>query len=101
MTDMMSEPEVEFRVGEVRVSLWHDPISDPNAKRANSHRVTIERQQASGHSDRYTDVLQANDIPKAILALKKAHDYLEVRKKEQPDAGEFKSATIHSPNPIP
>lgn len=102
MTNMLEKPEVEFRVGEVCVALWHNPIHDPDAKHASTHKLTIERRHSS-HFDRHADtsVLEARDIPKAILALKKAHDYLETRRRHAPGAGDFKPATLHAPARLP
>ena len=102
MTDFIAKAEVEFRVGEVLVALWHNPIRDSNDKRANSHKITIERKQPPGHgSNEYTNVLEAGDIPKAILALKKAHDYIQTRRKEGQLPEEFKSAIACAPHRIP
>ena len=100
MTSAMLETEVQFHVGDVRVTLWYDPASCPNGALGSSHKVTVEQRGPTGNYE-YADVLNASEIPKAILALKKAHDYLKRRDKEGAPALDFHSATERAPERIP
>lgn len=91
--------EVQFRVGEVRAAIWHNP--NDNNTNAESYRVTTERQRHTGRNEEYVPVLTGGDITKAIIALKKAHQYIQRRGKEPADAGILKSATLHTPHRLP
>lgn len=77
MNGISSKPVKEFKVGAVRVAVWSNPRHDSNGKMFNSHKIMLERiyrdRQGNFHS---ADSLDINDIPKAILALKKAYEYL-------------------------
>ena len=77
MNGMSKKPVNEFKVGAVRVVIWSNPRHDTNGKMFNSHKIELERiyrdRQGNFHS---TGSLDINDIPKAILALKKAYEYL-------------------------
>lgn len=102
MNELFTRPEVEFRVGEVRVSLWYNFAHGSNDKRGGSRKVTIERQSPPGNrATEYTSVLDSDDIPKAILALKKAHDYIQARGKQPPDAADYQPATTYVEGRIP
>ena len=95
MNNVTAAPEVQFRVGEVRVALWpsHLRPDDPNAL-----QITIERSH-DGHE--YTSVLTPDDITKTILALKKAANYIRMRKDAPQNAGEFTSADIKAAERVP
>jgi hypothetical protein len=97
----ISRPEVQFRVEFVRVALWPASAPPAEALEERNYKVTVERQRNAGASQEYTDVLDARDIPKAILALKKAHDYIRNRQRQPPDAGRFTSAAGYAPERIP
>lgn len=87
MNSDFTRPEREFRVGAVRVTIWGNPRYGPDGKTWVSHRVAIDR----GYKDhdgnwKKTDTLDTEDIPKAILALKRAYEYLTMTK--PPAAGD-------------
>ena len=92
MKGVSAAPEVQFRVGLVRVAIWPVAAVDLNTPEHGGYQVTVERQCRFSREREYTDVLDAEDIPKAILALKKAHDYIRGRVHESEEAGEFHSA---------
>ncbi len=95
MNNISAAPEVQFRVGEVRVALWpsHLRPDDPN-----SLQITIERRH---HNRQYTSVLTPDDITKTILALKKAANYIRMRNDAPQKAGEFTSADIKAVERVP
>ena len=77
MNSAFTKPENEFKVGSVKASIWSNPRETRDGKVFNSHKVIVDRvyRDASGEF-KATSSLDVNDIPKAILALKKAYDYL-------------------------
>ncbi len=74
---MSSKPETAFRVGAVRVAIWTNTRQTQDGESFNANKVTIERTYRGRDGDfKTTGSLDAADIPKAILALIKAYDYL-------------------------
>ena len=72
-----SKPEKAIKVGAVRVAIWINPRTTPGGRRFNSPKVQIERtywDHANGFKS--TSSLDLYDIPKAMLALSKAFEYL-------------------------
>jgi len=86
MAGVAAKPEKEFKVGAVRVAVWSNSRQTRDGKLFNSPKVVLERiyREESG-SFKSTGSLDTNDIPKAILALKQAYEYLMVtdRKRSQ------------------
>lgn len=81
MSSDFTRPEKEFRVGAVRVAIWANPRYGADGKTWTGRRVAIDR----GYKDhdgnwKKTDTLDTDDIPKAILALKRAYEYLTTNK---------------------
>ena len=72
-----AKPEKEFAVGGIRVAIWSNPRIAQDGQAFDAHRIVIERtyKDPSGNFQK-ADTLSTNDIPKAILALKKAFEYL-------------------------
>ena len=85
----MSKPETVFKVGAVRASIFRNTIQKsgqfiPLPKVAIEVRYKDKNGQWKG-----TNSLSLNDLPKAILALQKAYEYLM----------EHKEASISSLSP--
>ena len=77
MTDAHSRPERDFRAGAVRVAVWTNSRLSSEGIPFNSHKVVLERTyKDSDGGFKTTGSLGLNDIPKAILALQKAYDFL-------------------------
>ena len=81
MSSDFTRPEREFRVGAVRVTVWGNPRYGADGKTWVSHRIAMDR----GYKDhdgnwKKADTLETDDIPKAILALKRAYEYLTMNK---------------------
>jgi len=102
MTGIAAKPEKEFKVGAVRVAVWSNSRQTKDGKLFNSPKVILERiYMDEGGSFKSTGSLDANDIPKAILALKQAYEYLMVTgKKQSQSPGEGQYAP-KSPERIP
>ncbi len=82
----MSKPEVTFKVGAVRASVFRNMIVN-NGRQVLLPKVVIEvRYKDKAGQWKGTNSLSLNDIPKAILALQKAFEYLTQHK--EPEAAE-------------
>ena len=71
-----NKPVKEIRVGAVRAAIWSNQRHTGNGQTFNSQKVQLERiyKDASGNFAS-TGSLDVTDIPKAILALKKAYEF--------------------------
>ena len=93
MTSLLSKPEVEFRVGTVRAAIWRANDTPPDQA-----RITIVTAR-DGNPE--TATLRDDEIPMAMLALKKAHNYLRRHQHRPPETADFTSADVLLPERIP
>ena len=87
----MSKPEISFKVGAVRASVFRNVVVN-NGRQIPLPKVVIEvRYKDKAGQWKGTNSLSLNDIPKAILALQKAFEYLTQHKEpgiqEDPELG--------------
>jgi hypothetical protein len=76
----MSKPEISFKVGAVRATVFRNVIVN-NGRQISLPKVVIEvRYKDKAGQWKGTNSLSLNDIPKAILALQKAFEYLTQHK---------------------
>ena len=77
MTGVSAKPEKEFKVGAVHAAIWSNPRRTGDGRMFNSQKVILERVYRDNMGNfKSTYSLEISDIPKAILALKKAYEYL-------------------------
>ena len=83
----MSKPEIVFKAGAVRASLFRNVI-EKAGKQIPLPKVILEvRYRDKTGEWKGTNSLSLNEIPKAILALQKAYDYLMThREGPEPEA---------------
>jgi len=83
----MPRPEVSFKVGAVRASIFRNKVKR-GGKTISIGKVVLEvRYRDKNGQWKSTHSLSANEVPKAILALQKAYEYLMTRKPEATMAG--------------
>jgi hypothetical protein len=77
----MSKPETSFKVGAVRVSIFRNIIVN-NGRSVPLPKVVLKVRYKDKKTGQWqgTNSLSLNDIPKAILALQKAFEYLTQHK---------------------
>jgi hypothetical protein len=76
----MAKPEISFKVGAVRASVFRNVVVT-NGRQIPLPKVVIEvRYKDKTGQWNGTNSLSLNDIPKAILALQKAFEYLTQHK---------------------
>ena len=78
-------PEVNFKVGGVRAAVWKWTNMTKDGRPFTQRKVVLDRtyRDASGNW-KNVNSFEANDIPKAILALYRAFDYLH-KTPEEPE----------------
>ena len=83
MNGAASRPDKEIKVGAVRVAIWSNARHTSDGKPYTTHRVIVERIYRNSQSEfKWTSSLETNDIPKAILGLKKAYEFITMTNKE-------------------
>ena len=88
----MVKPEKTFKVGAVRASIFRNTI-EKNGRSIPLPKVVIEvRYKDKTGQWQGTNSLSLNDLPKAMLALHKAFEYLmEHKQPEQAESSEISS----------
>jgi hypothetical protein len=72
----MAKPEKKFKIGACTASVFVNEIQTGNGK-AEIKSVSLQRAYKDKNGEfQHTTSFGANDIPKAVLALIKAYDYL-------------------------
>ena len=81
----MSKPEIVFKVGAVRASVFRN-IIEKAGQSIPLPKVVIEVRYKDKKTGQWqgTNSLSINDLPKAILALQKAFEYLMEHKESPP-----------------
>ena len=81
----MAKPETTFKVGAVRASIFRNVIQK-NGRSIPLPKVVIEvRYKDKTGQWQGTNSLSLNDLPKAVLALEKAFEYLMEHKQPEQD----------------
>jgi hypothetical protein len=82
-----TRPEKSFRVGAVRASVWKNVRHGKDGKTFEMRAVTLDRTYKDSDGNyKTTNRFAANEIPKAILLLERAYEYLVMGAEEEPDA---------------
>jgi hypothetical protein len=72
----MGQPEKRFRVGNCEAAIFENEINS-NGRVVKIKKTSIQKRYKSSEGDwKATHSLDKNDIPKMILALSKAYEYL-------------------------
>ena len=74
-------PEQAFQFGAVRAAIWSNTATDKKGQTFDATKVALDRAYKDAEGDwQHTNRFGLNDIPKAILALQKAYEYLVTRR---------------------
>ena len=102
MKGIPTRPEMEFKVGAVRAAVWSNPQHASDGRSYTTHKVLVERiYKDSAGTFKTTSSLDTNDIPKAILALKKAYEYITAPRPAAQQTGQPEEGLLHIPPRIP
>jgi hypothetical protein len=100
MNGTSTRPEKEFRVGAVRAAIWSNPRRTAGGQSFDSHRIQLERTYKDSQGNfKTTQSLEANDIPKAIVALQKSYEYLLFRAVERESGTEMEDDLLYTRSP--
>lgn len=71
------EPKKSFKVGGVKASIFENVHQNQAGKNFVTQQVTVDRSYKDKDGEwKSTTTFKVNDVPKAILALKKAYEYM-------------------------
>ncbi|MFC1735525.1 hypothetical protein ACFL1X_05370 [Candidatus Hydrogenedentota bacterium] len=71
------KPEINFKVGAVRAAIWKRTRTNRDGTIFQTHKVVLDRTYKDKEGQwKHTTSFDVNDVPKAVLALEKAYDYL-------------------------
>ena len=85
----VDRPEKNFRVGAVRAAVWPTTIVLKDGTSFDKKKVVVDRRYKDRNGEwKSTNSLDANDVPKAILALQLAYAFLMVKddKDKEPES---------------
>ncbi|MBM4340057.1 MAG: hypothetical protein FJ110_10960 [Deltaproteobacteria bacterium] len=87
----MPKPDKKFQVGTIEASIFENEIQQ-NGKTIKIKKVAFQKRYKSPQGWKTTYSLDINDIPKAVLALSKAYEFLvmgletpSILEKDHPD----------------
>jgi len=99
MNGTSTRPEKEFRVGAIRAAIWANPRRTAGGQSFDSHRIQLERTYKDSQGNfKTTQSLEANDIPKAIVALQKSYEFL-FRAVERESGTEMEDDLLYARSP--
>jgi hypothetical protein len=79
MADKKAGPEKKFRAGNVTATVWKNTIKVDGKDRI-THNVNVEKSYVDKDKAwQKTNSLNVNDLPRAILALQKAYEFLAIK----------------------
>ncbi|VVC00382.1 Uncharacterised protein [uncultured archaeon] len=68
-------PVAKFRAGGIQVAIWENETKEGGSYKT----VSIDRRYKAGEEWKSTKSFRQNDLPKAILALQKAFEYVSMK----------------------
>jgi len=72
-------PEKKFRAGSVSATIWVNQGKDSEGKETNYKTISFERSYIDKEGNwQTTNSLRQSDLPKAVLVLNKAYEYLSL-----------------------
>lgn len=82
------QPEHKFKAGSVSATIWVNQGQDKDGKQVSFKTVNFERSYIDKNGNwQSTGALRVSDLPKAILVLNKAYEYLMLQDNTSEDSG--------------
>ena len=88
----MPKPEMRFRCGAIEANIFENEIQQ-NGKATKIKKVAFQKRYKSSQGWKTTYSLDTNDIPKAILVLSKAYEYLVLNPEQTEGANQGNGGT--------
>jgi hypothetical protein len=73
-----SPPEAKFKVGAISATVWRNTLTGKDGKSGDVLSVSFDRRYLDKETNQWksSNSLRANDLPKAVLVLNKAYEYV-------------------------
>ncbi len=76
----MNKPEKKFRAGPVTATIWQNEATRQDGSKAVFYTVSLERSYKNKEGEwASSNTFRVNDIPKAVLVLNKAYEYVTLK----------------------
>ena len=71
-------PERKFKVGVISATVWRNTLTGKDGKSGDVLSVSFDRRYLDKETNQWksSNSLRANDLPKAVLVLNKAYEYV-------------------------
>ena len=77
MAEKQNMPVEKFRAGAVSAAIWKNTMELKDGKKIDSYSVTLDKRYKDKDGKwKSSKSIQVNEIPKALLVLGKAYDYI-------------------------
>ena len=76
-----NKPEQKFRVGGLTATIWKN-VKEYKSEKQEYFTVSFEKSYKNGEEWKKTNSLMAQDVPKAILVLQKAFEFISLNKED-------------------
>ena len=84
-----NKPAEKFRAGAVAAALWKNALTLKNGNQIDTFSVSLDRRYMDSDGNwKSSTSLRLNDIPKAILVLQKAYEFMLSKDADQPGVSE-------------
>ena len=78
-----NKPAKNFRAGAVRATVWSNPTKNDDGTEGSYSTVALERSYKDKNGAwQTTNSLRVNDVPKAMLVLNKAYEFVALNEEE-------------------
>lgn len=87
----MAQPEKKFKCGVCEVSIFENVITTKDGKKVRIKKASFQKRYKNAEGEwKSTNILDANDIPKAKLVLNEAYKYLVLGKDIEDNVEDYK-----------
>jgi len=78
-----NKPAKNFKAGAVRATVWSNPTTNDDGTEGSYNTVALERSYKDKNGAwQTTNSLRVNDVPKALLVLNKAYEFIALNEVE-------------------
>ena len=75
-----NSPEKKFRASPMSATIWSNEVETPEGETKVFRTINLERTYKDKEGNwKKTNSLRVNDLPKAILVLNKAYEYISIK----------------------
>ena len=86
---MKAKPVKKYKVGGVQAAIWENQALNPQGQQETFHSVTMERRYKDKEGNwKTSESFRAGDLPKAILLLSKAYEFVALKEVDQENGGD-------------